>query len=114
MDITTALIGGVVGAGIVLAILLLLRRGSGDMIEQQKRESEGFLRNTPPPEPASERGGSLAPGGPRTGVEAMLAVPQIRAAIEGGRKIEAIKLVREATGMGLKEAKDLVEMAERV
>lgn len=26
-----------------------------------------------------------------------------------GRKIEAIKLVREITGLGLKEAKDLVE-----
>lgn len=36
----------------------------------------------------------------------------IREAIYAGasRKIEAIKLVREATGCGLKEAKDFVEM----
>ena len=30
-------------------------------------------------------------------------------AIYGGRKIEAIKLVREAAGCGLKEAKEFVE-----
>jgi len=32
-----------------------------------------------------------------------------RGAILGGSKIEAIKLVRQRTGLGLKEAKDLVE-----
>ena len=31
------------------------------------------------------------------------------AALQGGNKIEAIRLVREATGLGLKEAKDYVE-----
>lgn len=31
------------------------------------------------------------------------------AALERGNKIEAIKLVREAQGLGLKEAKDAVE-----
>ena len=30
-------------------------------------------------------------------------------ALQGGNKIQAIKLYREATGAGLKEAKDLVE-----
>ncbi|MBI5715688.1 MAG: ribosomal protein L7/L12 [Chloroflexi bacterium] len=33
--------------------------------------------------------------------------------IKGGNKIEAIKLFREATGVGLKEAKDAVEAIER-
>lgn len=32
-----------------------------------------------------------------------------RGAILGGSKIEAIKLVRQRTGLSLKEAKDLVE-----
>ncbi len=32
----------------------------------------------------------------------------------GARKIEVIKLVREVTGLGLKEAKDLVEAAPKV
>ncbi|HEX8203856.1 MAG TPA: ribosomal protein L7/L12 [Isosphaeraceae bacterium] len=34
---------------------------------------------------------------------------QVRALIAQGRKIEAIKAYREATGLGLKEAKDAVE-----
>lgn len=39
-------------------------------------------------------------------------VERIRAAIFAGRKIEAIKLYRECTGKGLKEAKDFVEALE--
>jgi hypothetical protein len=34
---------------------------------------------------------------------------QVRALIAAGEKLEAIKLVRAATGLGLSEAKDLVE-----
>ena len=34
-------------------------------------------------------------------------------AIDAGRLIEAIKIVREATGLGLKEAKDVVEAHAR-
>lgn len=35
--------------------------------------------------------------------------PQVQAALARGQKIEAIKLLREARGMGLKEAKEAVE-----
>lgn len=35
--------------------------------------------------------------------------PEALAALSQGRTIEAIKIVREATGLGLKEAKDAVE-----
>lgn len=38
---------------------------------------------------------------------------EIRALIRADRKIEAIKLVRERTGLGLAEAKDAVEALER-
>jgi len=38
---------------------------------------------------------------------------EIRDLIRGGRKIEAIKRMRDATGMGLAEAKDAVEAIER-
>ena len=38
--------------------------------------------------------------------------PEIAAAIRAGRKIEAIKLYREAHGVGLKEAKDAVDAAD--
>lgn len=38
---------------------------------------------------------------------------EIEAAVLGGKKIEAIKLYRETSGTGLKEAKDWVEELER-
>ena len=39
--------------------------------------------------------------------------PRVRALVDSGDKIEAIKLVRESTGLGLKESKELVEGMER-
>lgn len=45
---------------------------------------------------------------PFAGVQA-----DIAQALRDGRKIEAIKLYREATGVGLKEAKDYVDTIER-
>lgn len=38
---------------------------------------------------------------------------QVIAAIDAGRKIEAIKTLREETGLGLKEAKDVVDSLVR-
>ena len=38
---------------------------------------------------------------------------EVIAAIDQGRKIDAIKLLREETGLGLKEAKHAVEAYER-
>ncbi|GAA2146117.1 ribosomal protein bL12 [Glycomyces algeriensis] len=37
---------------------------------------------------------------------------EVRALIGQGKKIQAIKVYRELTGVGLKEAKDAVEMLE--
>lgn len=39
--------------------------------------------------------------------------PKIQAALRSGNKIEAIKLYREMTGIGLAEAKDVIDRAER-
>lgn len=39
--------------------------------------------------------------------------PQIQEALRRGNKIEAIKIYRELTGVGLAEAKQAVEQAER-
>ena len=39
---------------------------------------------------------------------------EIRALIRQDRKIDAIKLVRERTGLGLAEAKDAVEALEQM
>ena len=79
----------VAGLAIVALAWLALRRPGGDMIERQRRAA-------PPPDPTIDE-------------SALLAAPEIRAAIAAGRKIEAIKLVREQSGLGLKEAKELVE-----
>ena len=38
---------------------------------------------------------------------------QVIAAIDAGRKIEAIKVLREESGLGLKEAKDVVDSLTR-
>jgi hypothetical protein len=75
----------------ILLLLWLLSRSfgnRGDMIERQRR--------------------AATPVSPELLAQA-LADPEIRAAIEGGHKIEAIRLVRERTGLDLKGAKDLVD-----
>ena len=38
--------------------------------------------------------------------------PQIMEAVRGGRKIQAIKLYRDWTGVGLKEAKDAIDAVD--
>jgi len=39
--------------------------------------------------------------------------PQIQEALRRGNKIEAIKMYRELTGVGLAEAKQVIDQAER-
>lgn len=46
-------------------------------------------------------------------VEPEPVLPQVVTELEGGRKIEAIKVYRDLTGAGLKEAKDAVEAMAR-
>ena len=46
-------------------------------------------------------------------VNAAVWQPQVRGLVAEGQKIEAIKLVRQQTGCGLKDAKDFVEAIER-
>jgi ribosomal protein L7/L12 len=88
---------GLAAALLLLLAVLAFRRpggpsagsGQAEMIEQQRRASR-------PPSPTIDE-------------QALLAGPEIRAAIAAGHKLEAIKLVRENSGLGLKEAKELVE-----
>lgn len=40
-------------------------------------------------------------------------LPEIQAALRRGNKIEAIKLYRELTGLGLTEAKSVIDKAEQ-
>ncbi len=72
----------------VLAWLALRGRGGGDMIDRQRRAA-------PAERPPADRK-ALSDRG-------------VREAIARGNKLEAIRLVRERTGLSLAEAKELVE-----
>lgn len=82
----------IAAAAIALVLLFLLRGGW----RRQERDSLMDLSAAAPR--------STAKAVPPLELEA-----QVRAMLANGEKIEAIKLVREATGLGLKEAKDYVE-----
>ena len=58
---------------------------------------------------------SAAPGGPAAPAEAVEEQDEFDVVLDadGGKKIQVIKVVRELTGLGLKEAKDLVEAAPK-
>lgn len=78
-------------------------RVSGDMIERQRRAA-GAPRPAHPPRLDRIDRSAVA----EHAVDPLTA-PEIRRAIAEGRKIEAIKLARERFGLGLREAKELVE-----
>jgi hypothetical protein len=96
-----ALIPFVLGLLLGVALtLFLIRKGQGD-----RRDL------TAPPPRAAPRTPEIRPmvrvGHERIGDEDILDL------IRQNRKIEAIKLMREKTGLGLAEAKDAVEELER-
>ena len=92
-DIPSWLAGAFFGAAFAVIAMGILRRGNssagGDMIERQRRSAHSATS------PANDA--------------EILNHPEIRAAIDGRQKILAIKLVRDLYGLGLREAKDLVE-----
>src|SRR5262245_17299284 len=55
----------------------------------------------------------LTPSPPATWPESEQLPPEVTAALITGNKIEAIKLLRQATGLGLKAAKDRLDAAAR-
>ncbi len=67
--------------------------------------------------PAAGGGGVVMAAGPAAAAPAAAAEPtEFRVVLEGfdpAKKINVIKVVREITGLGLKEAKDLVEGAPK-
>jgi ribosomal protein L7/L12 len=65
-------------------------------LERRVAALERYMDRVPTPRPAGQPGETFASEGVR------------RLAMDG-RKIEAIKLLREETGFGLKEAKDIVD-----
>ena len=56
----------------------------------------------------------MAAGGDDDGGKAAKTAFNVELKITGGQKIQVIKVLREATGLGLKEAKDLADAAPKV
>lgn len=89
MNLTTI---GFIALGIIalVAIVVMLRRSWGGSLGGAPRPNAYFMPTTPT---------SLAEPG----------MAEVRELLASGNKIEAIKRVRELSGLGLKEAKDFVE-----
>ena len=90
-----------IGVAMLVLVGLALRASRG---RDPLMGGQTPARRTPPA--GSTISGAAAPALPPEVEE------QIGALIAAGRKIDAIKLAREATHIGLKEAKDLVESME--
>jgi ribosomal protein L7/L12 len=111
--------------GVCLFSFILLAAGVALIVRNQNRELDDFPTGNvaqpaasfspsstvqdapaaPPPPPAQPP--------PPVDRPAPALEEQVRRLVDQGRKIEAIKLYREVTGTGLKEAKEAVEMLER-
>jgi len=104
MDTQTWIVAGIAA----IALFAALRVGMA--IGRRSHEERGL---SGPPAPRATPGRYLKrEGGLAQALPADL-IQSVEEALARGQKIEAIKLVRDGTGMGLKEAKDFVEALER-
>ena len=89
--------------GSKIEAIKIYRQATGLGLKEAKDAVEAMERGetlaAPPPQPTPALIGSLD--------------AQVRDLLASGKKIEAIKIYREATSLGLKEAKDAVEAIER-
>lgn len=81
--------------GQTIEAIKLLRLATGLGLKEAKDAIDAHLHGLPVSVPAAPPVGQLP--------------ASVLAALQSGNKIEAIKLLREQTGLGLKEAKDAVE-----
>lgn len=98
-----------VAIGVILLVLLALAL-------RPSRRRDPLLGGQPPAyRPAAPRHQreARAPTGEGTTTLSPEVEAKVVALIAAGRKIEAIKVVRDATRMGLQDSKDLVEALER-
>ncbi len=105
--------------GVVLGFILgrvLRPRGTGVNFAQafdakNLAQSEGQSRFSQAVR-ASSTSGSVSANGQTFNLEPQV-LGELRDLIQGGNKIEAIKKLREATGLGLAESKQIVEALEK-
>ena len=87
---------------------------------KQAVDLAAYLKDTYQIEPAAGGAVMMAGGGGGGGAAAPAAVEEAKSTFDvhlktaGDKKIQVIKVVRSATGLGLKEAKDLVEAAPKL
>ena len=115
MELT--IIGAVVVA-VVIGLVLFMGRGGGRKVgfgsapaPRSERRSEA--RVAPAAAPVSNMRPPATRKAPTDGAIPAEIVDEVDALLADRRKIEAIKVVREATGMGLKDAKEAVERHAR-
>lgn len=82
-----------------------------DLTLKQAKELSDYLEQVHGIKPAAGGGMMVMPAGPAGPAEAVAEKTEFDVVLEGfgDKKIGVIKVVRAATGLGLKEAKDLVE-----
>lgn len=85
-------------AGNKIEAIKILREATGLGLKEAKDAVERQMAGEPPFLPHQQRSGS-------EGVFPLAAV----SALQGGKFIDAVKIVREARGIGLKDAKDTVD-----
>ncbi len=96
---------------ILIAVVVLVLMGVVAFFVRRSEAKNGVeeVTNWPPPvEPPEEKKAPVPPAGLNAEI-----IRQINVAMGSGRKLEAIKLYREATGISLAEAKAAVEDMER-
>lgn len=96
MYLSTPVLAAIGIAFFTLLFFAFRRRGEGGDLMGPPRTGGPASFSAPPAAPA---GGGLTPE-----IE-----QQVRALLAAGQKINAVKLMRQATGLGLKEAVDAVE-----
>ena len=90
-------------AAVLVLVLLVMRR------DRPRRIGGGDGPAPAPAPPQPREGGPSVEQDPALSNLSEVDRAEIEQLIASGRKISAIKLVRERTGMGLKEAKEFVE-----
>jgi large subunit ribosomal protein L7/L12 len=90
-----------IAAGVLF--LLLVLKG------MQLSEAEAEIARLKDQLQRAQGGGTLAAPAPTPALDSAAWQSEVKSLVQQGQKIQAIKLYREKTGIGLKEAKDAVD-----